>query len=252
MIRRHNTSAKGPRTKGTRKQGRGEHRADDPLVVPPPVEPVHVDVVTAIERLAPPRYRTEREELFRALRDDLGRAAAGRDDATPDETFESILFLIPFASPRSHTVVPSSPAASSPLLQPHNYWRERRKLEACHEAYIEGLRDHPLVRSFPLNDLAFFPPDELRCPHGRLRKRCQAIRSLLDLGKRRPFSEKSASRTRLLKELWRYRVRPDADPTAYCLPISRERLADVPPLPARRGRPRDEPQRELLDHVGPL
>src|SRR5262249_33556747 len=105
MARRHSTPTKKPPTERTRKQVRDERRADDPSVVPPPVDAVHVEVVAAIGRRAAPRSRAEREELFRALRDDLRRAAAGREDATSDEAFEAVLFHISLTLPRSHAVV---------------------------------------------------------------------------------------------------------------------------------------------------
>jgi hypothetical protein len=257
--RRGSTSHR-PRSR-TSKKGRGARREDDTLAVPPPSDPAHVDLVAQIADLAPAQYRREREEVFRALRDDLRLAAAGRDGATPDDDYEGILFSITIARPLKRADPPIAGgaeggarrkvhAAAAALVHPRNYWRERHKLEARHEAYVAELLHHPLVRSLPLDDVIFFAPDEVICPHGRLRQRCQAIRGLLDLGRRRPFSSKGASRDHLVRELRRYRVRPDADAEAFCLPVKRERWEEVPPVPPRPGRRRDQLQRDLLEYVG--
>lgn len=208
---RRDSASHRPRSR-TSKKGRAAPREDDPFAAPPPTDPAHVEVIEQIETFAPARYRKDREEVFRALRDDLRRAAAGRYGATPDDDYEGILFSITIARPLPRAGPPIAGgagggarrkvhAAAGALVHPPNYWRERHKLEARHEAYLAELLHHPLVRSFSLDDLVFFAPDEVRCPHGRLRKRCQAIRSLLDLGKRRPFSSEGTSRARLVRKL---------------------------------------------------
>src|SRR5262249_4553489 len=82
------------RTSKHRRAGRPEA---DPFALPPPSEPAHVDLIAQIEAFAPARYRVEREEVFRALQDDLRLAAAGKDGATPDDDYEGVLFNITIA-----------------------------------------------------------------------------------------------------------------------------------------------------------
>jgi hypothetical protein len=196
--------------------------------------------------------------VFPDLRGDLRRAAHG-DDARAEDDYEGILWQIvgilarTSVSTRAASAIGGRRMARGPasaFLRPRTNWRERRKLKRDHEKYIRRLRDHPLVRSFPLDELTFFAPDEVICPHGRPRKRCQGIRAGLELLRVRPFSEKGPSRTTLLQDFRRFRVRPDADPEGYCPPITRERWEEVPPLPPRPGRPREPLQADLLRTVG--
>src|SRR5262245_18608063 len=231
MARGHRRSTRRPQRSRTSKQPPARRSEADLFEVPPPSEPAHAELVAGIESFSPSRLRREREEVFRDLRDDLRRAAQG-DDARAEDDYEGILWQIvgilarTSASTRAASAIGGRRMAREPasaFLRPKTYWRERRKLERDHEKYVRRLRDHPLVRSFRFDEIIFFAPDEVICPHGRSRRRCQGIRAGLELLRVRPFSDEGASRTRLLQDFRRYRVRPDADPEAYCLPITRER-----------------------------
>jgi hypothetical protein len=156
------------------------------------------------------------------------------------------------------------------------YWRERGRIEA----ELEKIRKHDLVRCFDYDEaLVFFDPDDVDCPHGRRRKRCERIHALLErlrrdkgpryeyprgrgrkrvymIPSRRALRPRGVELEKIDAELKRYRIDPTSEPNDFCDPLRRAfELPALEALAAKKragkhagGRPKGSiaPQREYL------
>jgi hypothetical protein len=110
-----------------------------------------------VERHAPPDYREDREKLLQTL--------AGRFGP---ETYAFILAALVSA----HALEGHWARDRQQRTKRSRYSRERRKIIE----QLEAIARHPIVRSGPdPTQVVFYEPHELVCPHGRPRKRCEAL-----------------------------------------------------------------------------
>jgi hypothetical protein len=126
---------------------------------------------TEIEAFAPTGQRADRQRLFTDLRSGFSRA---RREQVPDADPDPELWLIMQAICWGHRLYRSERAVRGAKAADW-YWKERKKLEKT----LARLVDHDLVRTVPpdlIESIEFYEPQEIECPHGRRRKRCERIR----------------------------------------------------------------------------
>ncbi len=199
------------------------------------------DLVDRIDGFAPPELHDARRGLWRKLRHAL--RGVGCKDA--DDVVDMVLRAVVVA----HLGEEARSRERRARRSDDWYWRAKVTVEE----QVAKLREHPIVRAFPFHAVEYFEPDEVRCPHGRHRKKCEGIRRRLeDLMTLREPAPKMRVLVRRVAELRHelHSANVDADlrkPDEFCSPLPAARYKRwTVPIAARGGRPVDELRRYLM------
>lgn len=178
-----------------------------------------------------------RESLYRRiLRPLMGTKRPG--ETSPEGALESVLQAMARAIEKRQ----QAPEKQKTEGRRATYWKERKSLEEA----IDAVACHPLIASFPREEIAFKSLEAAYCRHGRFRETCAWIRRQLECLKSDPSDE---SARRFLQAIG---VPPKSHPQDYCAytvePMTPEAYrAEITPPPRPRRRGRGRPSDAILD-----
>lgn len=185
------------------------------------------DVQERVEKFAPKAARAERKRLYSKILDALSAVQA--------DSCEDILAGVLAAIVARNGFIEAKKLETDRRPSPEVYRKEERRARKL----LDQLNASWIVKDFGPDAVDFYGFDEARCPHGRWRKNCEAIRgALISAQAARAAGRNLRRKPASFALLGEWNVAPDSDVGNFCERREAPRL--LPPLAAPRrasGRP---------------